>query len=163
MKIIEISGRNREPQVKKTYEGCRGIIVRDGKVLLSYYKKKDQYLIPGGGIETGESLAECCAREIEEECGIVVKPTDHYLTLEEYYHAFFFKSHYFICEYVGEGERRLTRSEIENGLEPRWVELEEAFRIFGNYESYKDTDEILYGAYNREYIALVEYKGEPKE
>ncbi len=158
MKILEILGRDREPEVRRTYEGCRGILVKDGKILLSYYKSQDQYLIPGGGIEDGESLEECCKRELGEECGILVDPHTHYLTLQEFYHEYFFKSHYFICNQVGECETAFTEAEIRNGMEPRWVDIDEAMAIFGGYKDYEDTNEIRYGAYYREYLALCELK-----
>ena len=76
MKIIEIFGENRYPEYETIREGCRGIIVRDGKILLSYEKNVDQYMIPGGGLEEGESLTECCVRELKEEVGVLL-----YLTL----------------------------------------------------------------------------------
>ena len=158
MKTIEIFGDNREPTVKRTIEGCRGILIRDGKILLSYYKTVDQYLIPGGGLEAGETLRECCIRELAEETGVNVDPHTHYLTLEEYYHEYYFKSHYFLCNYLGECERALTENERKNGLEPRWVNFNDALRIFGSYERFKDTDDMSYGAYYREYIALTEIK-----
>ena len=158
MKTIEILGENREPVVKKVVEGCRGILIHEGKILLSYYKKEDQYLIPGGGREDRESLADCCKRELAEETGIIVDPRTHYLTLEEYYHEYFFKSHYFICEYIGECEIKLTENEIKNGLELKWMDFSEAIKIFGSYEDYKGINEVRYGAYYREYIALKELR-----
>ena len=158
MKIIEIFGDNRYHEYTKIREGCRGILIRDGKILLSYEKNIDQYLIPGGGIEEGESLAECCIREMAEETGVEVEPYEHYLTLEEYYHEYYFKSHYFLCRYVGECERRLTENEKENGLVPVWVDFDEALKIFGDYERYVDTNEMRYGAYYREHLALVEMR-----
>ncbi|MBO7196398.1 MAG: NUDIX domain-containing protein [Clostridia bacterium] len=156
MKIIEILGEDRYPEYTKTAEGCRGILIRGGKILLSYYGAIDQYLIPGGGLESGESLKECCERELREETGVRVDAHTHSITLEEYYHEWFFKSHYFLCDYRGECERAMTENEIKNGLEPRWVDFNEALKIFGSYESYKDTDEMRYGAYYREYTALCE-------
>lgn len=158
MKTIEILGDDREPVYTKTVEGCRGILIRGGKILLSYYRNEDQYLIPGGGLEAGEALAECCERELAEETGILVDPHTHYLTLEEYYHEYYFKSHYFLCEFVGECKQRLTENEIKTGLEPVWVDFDEAVRIFSTYESYKDINEMRYGAYYREWIALTEYE-----
>ena len=162
MKTIEILGNDREPTYTKTVEGCRGILVKNGKILLSYYGAIDRYLIPGGGLEAGESLEECCQRELAEECGLSVKAENHYLTLEEYYHEYYFKSHYFVCEYIEECEKNLTENEKKSGLEPRWVDLTEATSIFATYESYKDTDEVQYGAYYREYIALTEYLSREK-
>lgn len=162
MKVIEILGEDREPSYTKIIEGCRGILVRDGKILLSYYKNENQYLIPGGGVEADEDLAHCCIRELAEETGVMVDPHTHYLTLEEYYHEYYFKSHYFVCEMIGKCEAALTENELKSGLEPRWMEMAEAVEIFSTYEQYKDTDEVRYGAYYREYIALTEYIGGKK-
>ena len=156
MKTIEILGEDRHPHYTKTVEGCRGILIRDGKILLSYYAKDDQYLIPGGGLEMGESLQECCERELREETGMLVQAHTHYLTLEEYYHEYYFKSHYFLCEYKGECEKELTENEKEKGLEPRWVDFDEAIRIFGVFDDFKGKDEVVYGTCFREYTALKE-------
>ena len=156
MKIIEILGDDREECYRKICEGCRGVLIRGGKILLSYTKKNDMYLIPGGGIEVGETLGECCERELREEAGIRVDAHTHYLTLEEYYHEFYFKSHYFICGYRGECESSLTQNEIDSGLEPRWIDFDEALKFFASYESYRYTDEVRFGAYYREDIALCE-------
>ncbi len=161
MKTIEIFGENREPTVKRTIEGCRGILIRGGMILLSYEKNIDQYLIPGGGLEDGESLRECCIRELAEETGVRVEPHTHYLTLEEYYHEFFFKSHYFLCDHRGEVEQNLTEAEKERGLEPRWVKFEDALKIFASYKDYELTNEVRFGAYYREYLALTEIKNDP--
>ena len=89
----------------------------------------------------------------------MVDPHTHYLTLEEYYHEYYFKSHYFVCELIGKCDQSLTENELKSGLEPRWVNLTEAIEMFSTFEQYKGTDEVLYGAYYREYIALTEYMG----
>ena len=157
MKVIEILGEDREPAYTKIVEGCRGILVNDGKILLCYYQQEDQYLIPGGGLEDGETLVECCIRELAEETGMVISPTRHYLTLEEYYHEYYFKSHYFICKAIGECQASLTEAEKQNGLVPIWVDFDKAIETFAAYGKYKDTNEMRYGAYYREYIALLEY------
>ncbi len=158
MKTIEIFGENREPTVEKTVEGCRGILIRGGMILLSYEKNNDQWVIPGGGLEAGESLKECCVRELAEETGVRVDAHTHFLTLEEYYHEYYFRSNYFLCGYLGECERHLTEAEERRGLEPRWIDFNEAIKIFGSYEAYKNTDEMKYGMYYREHLALTELK-----
>ncbi len=158
MKTIEIFGENRHPEYTKVREGCRGIIIRDGKILLSYEKNEDQYLIPGGGLESDESLMDCCRRELAEETGTIVNPHTHYLTLEEYYHEYYFLSHYFLCDLIGECEPNLTDEEKARGLEPRWVDFDEAQKIFGSYEDFRDVNEMRYGAYYRELLALTEVK-----
>lgn len=52
------------------------IFSSDGKVLLGHNKSggvyQDQLIVPGGGIEEGESHAEAIIREVKEETGIDV-------------------------------------------------------------------------------------------
>lgn len=156
MKIIEIFGENKYPQYTKIREGCRGIVIKNGKILLSYAKYIDQYMIPGGGLEDGESLSECCIRELKEETGMIVLPHTHFLRLDEYYKDIYFKSNYFVCEDIAECETSLTDREKAEGLETKWVDFEEALRIFGSYNHFIKTDELRYGAYYREHLALLE-------
>jgi ADP-ribose pyrophosphatase YjhB (NUDIX family) len=51
-----------------------GLLENDGSVLFVVHEKDDKryHLLPGGGVEHGESLAETVAREFHEECGIDV-------------------------------------------------------------------------------------------
>ncbi len=44
----------------------KGVVVREGKVLL-LKNERDEWELPGGRIEPGESPEECVAREIAEE------------------------------------------------------------------------------------------------
>lgn len=59
-----------------------GILVEDGKVLLVHrIKEKDgiideYYVVPGGGIEEGETLEDATKRELKEEVGIDVELTE---------------------------------------------------------------------------------------
>lgn len=157
MKTIEILGENCFDSPKRTIEGCRGVMIRGGMILLSYEENTDQYMLPGGGIEDNEDLESCCIREFAEEVGIRVKPHTHYLTLEEYYKDLFFKSHYFVCGYDGECSRMLTEQEKANGLVPVWIELKKAIEIFGCYKDYKENNPMKYGLYYREHLALCEF------
>ena len=52
----------------------RGILIRDGKILMVHSLKYDYYKFPGGGIEAGESLPEALCREVREESGMKVEP-----------------------------------------------------------------------------------------
>ena len=76
MKEIEILGANRFESYSKTRVGCRGIVIENGKMLVSREEITDWWLIPGGGLEPNETLAECCKREILEETGYIVEPTE---------------------------------------------------------------------------------------
>ena len=157
VKTIEILGDNRFETYTKTRVGCRAVIVKDDKILLSHEKISGWWLVPGGGMEEGETLEECCIREIEEETGLIVRPTEQFLTMHEYYEEYRYTSHYFICEVTGEGHMNLTEAEIRRGLEPEWITLDEAIDIFSKHESYAETSEEKRGAFQREFLALSEY------
>ena len=112
----------------------RGIVVRDGKILLSHELNTGVYMTPGGGIEDGETLAQCCRREVREESGYEVNPLYQFLKINEYSFETKYVSNYFICEVTGEGERILTDIEVEHGMVPEWVPIEKAIAIFSTFD-----------------------------
>jgi ADP-ribose pyrophosphatase YjhB (NUDIX family) len=138
----------------KVREACRGIVIRDGKILLSYESKNGVYMSPGGGLEKGELLQECCVREIREETGYEAEVISPIVTVDEYFDDTLFTAHYFLCKVIGQGESSLTPVEIEHGMEPRWVSLSEAAEIFSKYGE-KTPDH--HSLYFREYTVLTKY------
>lgn len=156
MEVVNIYGDNRFAEYTKIRQAARGIVVEDGKILLTYEVNTDQWFIPGGGLEPRESLAQCCTRELAEETGCVVDPICHYLTIHEYYEEWLFISYYFVCRITGETQRMLTEREAEVGLEPRWIPLQEDVSIFSRHQDYAH-EEMKRGAYLREYEALQVY------
>lgn len=52
------------------------IIVQDDRILLVEHSKDGQsyWMLPGGGVDFGETLAEALARELREELGLAVRP-----------------------------------------------------------------------------------------
>lgn len=154
---LEILGKNRFENYTKTRIACRAVIVQEGKILLSRETKEDLWMIPGGGLEEGETPEECCIRETEEETGIVVKPLRRYLTIREYYEEYCYVSHYYECKVVSDGKIHLTEAEIKAGLRPEWLPLTEAREIFSTHQDYAETEEMRRGLYLREYIALNEW------
>ena len=156
VKRVEIFGDNRHPEFDVTRDGCRGIVIRDGMILLSRETKTDWWLLPGGGLEIGETLPECCEREIAEETGYRVKAEKQILTLYEYYGGTRYGSHYFLCSLTGEGEQRLTEAEAERGLIPAWLPVDEAAAIFAEHRCWACVSEEKRGSYLREHTALCE-------
>ena len=110
---------------------------------------------PGGGVEENESLQECCARELQEETGYIVKPLKQLFTVNEYIFDELFTSHYFICEVIGTGEISLTETEIDHGITPEWLDIEKAVEIFEKYKEKTPDKESLYF---REFTVLNKYK-----
>ncbi len=157
MKEIEILGANRFETWTRTRAGSRAVVVRNGLILLSHETKSGWWLIPGGGLEEGETPEACCVREVEEETGVIVRPLRQFLTLYEYYEEYRYVSHYFVCEAVGTGAMHLTDAEEKRGLEPRWLPLRKVVELFSRHESYAAISEEKRGSYLREHTALQAY------
>jgi 8-oxo-dGTP pyrophosphatase MutT (NUDIX family) len=51
------------------YAAAGGIVVRHGQVLLLYKHHQDEYVLPKGHVEAGETLEETAVRETQEETG----------------------------------------------------------------------------------------------
>lgn len=126
MKTLEISGANRMDVIRKTRVACRGVVTDGGRLLVSRTEKTDVWMLPGGGLEEGETLPECCVREILEETGYLTEACGEFLTIHEYYEDCRYVTHYFLCKITGKGERRLTEEEKRVGLVPCW----EPFSVF---------------------------------
>ena len=131
--------------------GCRAIVIKDNKVLLSLEERKNVYMSPGGGVEEGETLEECVVRELGEEAGYIIKAIKPFVKVKEYCFETLWINNYFICEIIGQCERKLTESEEYNRVKPVWVDLDKALEIFGDYES-KEIDQG--SLYLREYTVL---------
>ena len=160
MKEIEISGENRLETTTKTRVGSRAVILRDGDILLMHESLQDLWLIPGGGMEEGETPEKCCVREAEEETGLLVRPERRFLTLSEYYEEYCYITYYFICSIAGTGHMALTEMEKARGARPEWLPLEEAMAIFSRHRDYAAENEEKRGIYLRELTALTEYSAQ---
>lgn len=157
MKEIDILGDNRFVTYSKTRIGCSGLVIDNGKLLVSREEVSDYWMLPGGGLETNETLLQCCAREVVEETGYLVEPITEFLTINEYYEEYRYISHYFICKVVGKDKQNLTQTERMRGLVPRWVDIPFFLDIISKHQEYALTNEEKRGAYLREYMAIKQY------
>jgi 8-oxo-dGTP pyrophosphatase MutT (NUDIX family) len=158
MRTLKIIHEDFKNQIDILRHASRGIVVKDNKILLIYVGIKGIYMIPGGGKEGVESISETCIRELKEETGTLVNPRDFFLDIEEYFQNSCFIHHCFICDIEDDNlPLHLTKEEIKAKCEPKWVDLNEALRIFESYSDYKYKDIEIYGLYKREYLTLKEY------
>ncbi len=152
---IELRSEHHSDPPEKTRHSGRAIVIKENKILLSHEVNTNIYMSPGGGLEIGENLSDCCIREVEEETGyIVITTDDEFVTVNEYCFETLFISHYFPCEIVGNGKSSLTATEIEHGITAEWVEIEKALEIFGKYEEMREDWRSLY---LREFTVLNKY------
>ena len=69
----------------KTRLGARGIVIRDdGKIAIFNKTNKNEYKLPGGGIENDETPEEAFKREVLEETGCIVEIIEELGITEEY-------------------------------------------------------------------------------
>lgn len=154
MEILTQYGRTYSDPPERIRHSGRGLVIRDGKILLSYEKNTDVYMSPGGGREQGETLRECCERELREETGFLVEAEEEFLTFNEYSFETLYISHYFPCRVTGESENSLTQTEIDHGMYPVWLEVEKALEIFGTYAQKR---EDIMSLYLREFTVINKY------
>ncbi len=154
MKMIEQYSIHYDFPPKKIRPAARGLVIRDGKILLTYEKNTDVYMSPGGGREEGETFEECCIREIKEESGYDAEIKEPFVVINEYCFDTCYEAHYFICEITGQGTPQLTPTEIDHGVCARWLTIDEAIEVFASYDTKTEDHRSLY---LREYTILNKY------
>ena len=110
-----------------------GVVLHEGQIAVVHRPKYDDWSLPKGKLEPGETWLEAAVREVEEECGLRCRlggelPATDYV--------------------VGDRSKRvrwwLMRVESDLGFEPsdevdelRWLEFDEALALLA-YESDRD-------------------------
>lgn len=102
------------------------VILDRGRVLLMHRRKEgdDYYVVPGGGVEPGETPEEAAIREAKEETGLTVGLDRKLGTFDDGGRV----GHYFlVTEFSGEqrvGGPERGRMSPENRYNLEWVEIE---------------------------------------
>lgn len=130
----------------KKYDRIRasGICIRDNTILLIHRinlelekEKQEYYVIPGGGVEEGETVEGAVVREMKEETSLDVTVGELFYELEDYDgQGAFLKYYAYMCE-SPHGEVKLEGSSVEEvemkgGLQffdPVWVPFSEIKNI----------------------------------
>ena len=110
--------------------GARGIVEgKDGKIAVIYKKNKNEYKLPGGGVDKGEDFKEAFKRECIEEIGCIIENVEYLFDIEEDHINDNFKqiSKVYISKVKEKLEsNNLTEQEKEEGLEYLWLDKKEA-------------------------------------
>ncbi len=127
--------KNKKLNNPSTRFASRGIIVRaDGKIGLFHKANKNEYKLPGGGIEN-EKPKEAFLREIMEETGCEVEITKFLGTIEEHKTANNFKqvSYVFVAKLLNDTHTlHLTEKEKLEGAEFMWATVDESLELIKN-------------------------------
>lgn len=105
--------------------GARGIVLNSaGEIALIHKTRKNEYKLPGGGINDGEDPMTAFIRECREELGCVVEITEELGTIVEYKSQENFKqlSFVYVAKKVDElDSKNLTDKEKDEGAEFVWL------------------------------------------
>jgi len=120
--------------------------------MILYIRQMDVFMFPGGGMEDGETLEKCLAREFLEETGHRVLNAKQGSTVIEYFPDFAYHNTYFLIEASSIPQATaFTPQEELQGLEIRWYPLEELLTLLSEYES---THEFGENIHYREFLGL---------
>lgn len=123
--------------------GARGIVVReDGKIAVFNKSNKNEYKLPGGGIENNEKPEEAFNREVLEETGCIVKITENLGITEEYKSQTNFKqiSNVFVGKVIEDTEH-LNVTQKDEGAKLLWETPQKALELITNcYENLVKSD-----------------------
>lgn len=104
------------------------IIIKDEKILLLKRRKpgREYFIIPGGGIEKGETLEMAAIREVKEETNLDVEIENLFFEFDGVYdrHEYFFT----VKNIQGEaslGGEELENNSAENHYAIAWIALNE--------------------------------------
>lgn len=113
--------------------GARGIVLNSaGEVALIHKALKNEYKLPGGGIDEGEDPAAAFIRECREELGCMVEIIEELGTAVEYKSQENFKqlSFVYVAKKVDElDSRSLTDKEKDEGTEFVWLPKLQALEV----------------------------------
>ncbi len=145
--IGEVSKDMNNPRLRL---GARGIVIReDGKIAIFNKSNKNEYKLPGGGIEDDENPEEAFKREVLEETGCKVEIINKLGTTEEYKTLDNFKqiSYIFVGKVVEDTKQlNVTQKEKDEGAKLIWETPENALKVIT--ESY---DKLVASKYESVY------------
>lgn len=120
-------------------EAVRAVVLNDkNEVGMLYVTKKNFYKIPGGGVEAGENYEAALRREVLEEAGCEIEIIKELGELVEYRTHFnqLQKSYCYLAQVVGEiKEPSFTASELEDGFECLWLDIDRALELIKEVET----------------------------
>ncbi|MCE9687220.1 NUDIX domain-containing protein [Shewanella sp. AS16] len=119
---------------------ARGIILRGEEILLLYTERYQDYSLPGGGVDEGETLEQGLRREVFEETGVdhlrEISPFGLYEELRPWHRGGFdtvhMLSYCFVCRPdpklsdISLQCTQLEDYELGNGMCPVWINIHEA-------------------------------------
>jgi len=116
-----------------------GLVEDEDNILVvrNHWAIGEVWSLPGGRLETGESLTDCVVREVQEETGVLVAPVELACVIDAHnqLHDSHFLVHVFSCRVVTGEVRPVPEDEFV--VEARWVKRDEVARYI-TWPIYRD-------------------------
>lgn len=103
--------------------GVRVVVQKDNRILMvcQHHEDKDIWMVPGGGIEEGETSIDAAVREVKEETGLDIEITGVAWHIEEVSEA---RGQRFVNYMVG----RITGGQLALGKDPEFADDKQVLR-----------------------------------
>ena len=103
------------------------IVLKDNELLLVMHRNnegREYYVLPGGGIETGETPEQAAVREVEEEASLKIEIAQQ---IYEHHYDDGSNQYFFLCRYIS-GDPKLSANAPElnekyNFFKPLWLPI----------------------------------------
>ncbi|PKK95675.1 MAG: NUDIX hydrolase [Tenericutes bacterium HGW-Tenericutes-5] len=129
----------------------RGIVYnKENKIAIFNKVNKNEFKLPGGGVENGESFKEAFIREVKEETGCILSSVREIGYIEEHKSQSNFKQ--ISKVFIGECSKQnnflnLTEKEKEEGGTLLWMDIDKALETMKN-----SFDNLIGSKYENIYI-----------
>lgn len=155
MRKLALFSDDYDPKTEKFKRaGARGVIVHDGKIILLHYQGLNHYVLPGGGIEPGETALEAFHREIQEETGYAVEEAHPVLELTEHFNDSIWVHTFFYAKTQGvQGPLALTENEQKYAITLHYFNPYDALELLSTHVG---DDPYSGNIMNREFLGLTE-------
>lgn len=130
-----------DKQFPKVVVGCFILNDKNEILLVRSYKWPDKWVVMGGHVEWGETIANAVVREVKEEVGLDVEFVKQIEVVEFIFDKNFHDQKHFVsihceCKTVGDPNPKIDNDEIQ---EAKYFSLDEAVKLDGILEPTKKT------------------------
>ncbi len=95
------------------------VVEKDGKYLMLYHPKCNQWFVPGGKVEKGENLQQALQRELQEELWVESKIWQYLGAFKQIHNGKFYKIHYFKVDLLDQPQIQ----EKDKHSQLAWIEV----------------------------------------